>query len=116
MKFKIPKDWKPSEVSFPKKSKNDGYAHWWVYLSNGSAKSYKEASGKEAYEFAKSLFDKIPIKNSSVLDLMITRSVVLDNYLDIAIAKSRDLFGGAEFWNSLDNWERASKIFKKKEE
>lgn len=109
---KVPKEHIPNKVNLFKENPDVQY---WVYLSNGTSKKYGEASAKEAFEWTKSLFQELPLKDCSSLKLMVAKSAILDICIDAAIIRNRNLFGGPEIWNNIPEWQRVSKIFKTKE-
>jgi hypothetical protein len=115
LKVKIPEDYQPEEFK-SLKTKEDRDTQFWVYSQNGKAKVYKQASAIETFEFVKSLDDRNPIQDSSQLELMPTKALALDLGLQAAMLRTRNLFGGPEFWESMPEWQRANRIFRKKED
>lgn len=109
LKTKIPKDFKPSEPAFVKRDHKPD-VQYWVGIKDGTTKKYSKATQDEVYDWVKLLFKKIPIEDGYKLGLMTAKASLIDVSLSVAISQYRNLFGGPEFWESLDDWQRAGKI------
>lgn len=112
LKVNIPDGFTPSKP-VPPREQDERTVQYWVYTDDDNGKNYKNATGEETYEWAKSLFDKLPIENGSRLGLMVAKARVLDLCMGAAIVQYRNLFGGPEFWDTLESWQRLDKPTKK---
>jgi hypothetical protein len=115
LRVEIPEDFKPVEPNNLKEFEERD-VQYWIYTNDGTAKKYKDATAEETYEFIESLSDHIPVKDSSRLGLMVIKAAVTDIVLNIAIFYHRNLFGGPEYWESLEEWQRISTVIKKDNE
>lgn len=115
MKVKLPEDFKPTQVKAPKGEEETPDSQWWIYTEDGTGKKYGEATKEEVFQFAKGMFADFPMKDASRLGLRVARSAILDVCLGVAIHQHRNLFGGPELWENLEDWERAP-LLKKKED
>lgn len=116
LKTELPEDFKPSEF-IPLKDKRDlPDSQWWIGTKEGGTKKYGEATPEEVLWFAKRMFKDLRLEDGSKLTLRVAKGAVLDICLNIAMYRYRNLFGGPELWDNLEDWERTSKLAKKEKE
>lgn len=116
LKLRLPEDFQPGEITHLKESKGQTPdTQWWIATKEGTHKKYGEASPDEILWFAKEMFGELPLEDSSRLNLRVVKSTILDICLGIAIHKHRNLFGGPELWESLEDWQRADKLVEKED-
>ncbi len=114
MKVEIPENFKPKELE-PLKKKEGRDIRFWVYSENGEGKTYDSATAKEVSEFAKALDKDHLLAEENHMGLLPAKALALDLGLKVAIIRTRNLFGGPEVWENMPEWQRASRIFKKKD-
>jgi len=115
LRVEIPEGYEP-EVIEPWKGEDRGpEVMYWVYNKEGAAKSYLNADAKEVCEWAQELHKMPRFHDHNLFSLALPKAKLLDVALMLSIIKSRNLFGGPEFWDELPEWQRMKKLEKKEQ-